>query len=138
MEKPRVKVICLLKCLDEYLFANVLDTYKNEYFYILPGGGVEFGEKTIDAVKREIKEEVNYDLKNPKLISTIEHFFEYKGISKHEVTFFYLEEVSEKSLFSNELIDNGNHFPALWIKKSEVPNYNVVPIQVKEWIIKNS
>lgn len=36
-------------------------------YYHLPGGHIEIGESSLDAVTREIKEELNYRVKSAKL-----------------------------------------------------------------------
>lgn len=41
-------------------------TYPNKWCIF--GGGIEKGETPLQGVTREIKEELNYDVKNPKLI----------------------------------------------------------------------
>lgn len=46
---------------DEYI--------KNHYITKLPGGGLEFGEGTIDCLVREFKEELNLD------VEVISHFY---------------------------------------------------------------
>jgi len=38
--------------------------------WLLPGGTVEFGETPIDALKRELKEETNFSVKDQKLLGT--------------------------------------------------------------------
>ena len=50
--------------------------------YKLPGGGVEFNESMIDALKREVKEELNLDVTPKSMID----FHEY--INKKEFTGF--------------------------------------------------
>ena len=62
----------------------------NNNFYCLPGGHVHLGESTLDAIKREIREEVMLDVLNVKLLSVIENFFtNVKGKMMHEVCYYY-------------------------------------------------
>ena len=42
-------------------------------FYLLPGGRIEFNEDSLSAIKREIKEEIGYDLEY-KLCGIEENF----------------------------------------------------------------
>ncbi|MCB1193898.1 MAG: NUDIX hydrolase [Leptospiraceae bacterium] len=37
---------------------------KNKLYWLLPGGGIEFGETAINALERELKEELNLTLKS--------------------------------------------------------------------------
>ena len=63
---------------DEVLLS---DEYRNGYFFTkFPGGGVEYGEGIIDALKRELCEELNLSIK--------------------DASFFYVNEFLQKSAFN--------------------------------------
>ena len=64
--------------------------------YALLGGHVRIGENSQDTVKREIQEELGKEIEITGYISTIENFFELKGIKYHEIMFVY------KAEFCNE------------------------------------
>lgn len=67
----------ILNEFDEILLS---DECRNGYFFTkFPGGGVEYGEGIIDALKRELCEELN--------------------LSIEEATFFYVSEFFQKSAF---------------------------------------
>lgn len=55
------------------------DYHKQEDFCRLIGGGIEFGETSAQALKREIKEEINAEIKNIKYAGLIENIFSYEG-----------------------------------------------------------
>ena len=60
-------------------------------FYCLPGGHVHLGESSLDAIKREMKEEVEHECKKATLLTIAENFFvNQKGQKFHEVCYFYL------------------------------------------------
>jgi 8-oxo-dGTP diphosphatase len=46
------------------------------YRYEFPGGKVEVGETEEDALKRELKEEMNYEVEVVRHLTTIEHHYE--------------------------------------------------------------
>lgn len=62
---------------------------KIEEFWVIPGGGVEDGEYTIDGGIREVKEETGLDIKINRLLWTVEEKSQY-GI-KH--TNYFLGEI---------------------------------------------
>lgn len=65
---------------------------KNEVgFWGKPGGAVEFGEKVEDAVKREIKEELNIDIELTKFLGFTDHII--KSENQHWVTFNYAAKI---------------------------------------------
>lgn len=74
---------------------KVLISKFNDY-YTLPGGRVQFGETTETALRRELFEELNIQIKIERLISINENFFNYGNDLYHEVLFTYLCEVSEE------------------------------------------
>lgn len=85
--KPRITSAVLVMHDGKFLLA---ERNKENYrgYWVIPGGGVEFGETTKDAAIREIKEETNLDVDIIKLIG-------YKEIINvpgkyHSLVFFYL------------------------------------------------
>ena len=66
MNEPRIRVSGILKKDNEILFVKHRKN-KKEY-YLLPGGGVDFGESFEAALKREFMEEVNIEIKVKDLV----------------------------------------------------------------------
>ena len=58
-------------------------------FHRLLGGGVELGERSEEAVVREIAEELRATLVDPRLLGVLENVFTYDGERGHEVVFVY-------------------------------------------------
>lgn len=65
------------------------EEYKGEVYYYLPGGGIEFLETSESALQREMKEELNIDIKEYQLLHIISNIFEVDGIKAHEITQIY-------------------------------------------------
>lgn len=59
-------------------------------FFCLPGGHVHLGEDTITAVKREIKEEVEIEAEEVKLLAIMQNFFDADEKIFHELGYYYL------------------------------------------------
>lgn len=61
----------------------ITDEYRLGMFMTkLPGGGLEYGESTIDCLKREIREEMNMQIKDIKHFYTTDFFQTAIGIDK--------------------------------------------------------
>ena len=61
---------------------------ENHDFYMFPGGRVELHEDSLNAIKRELKEELNID-EDVKLSYIGESFIEFPNLKYHEISFFY-------------------------------------------------
>lgn len=59
--------------------------------YDFPGGGIELGEPTEDALVREVKEETGLDVKMGKILHCEHSFFKlpYKGNFVHSIHMYY-------------------------------------------------
>ncbi|MFF2912421.1 NUDIX hydrolase [Paenibacillus sp. NPDC057934] len=68
-------------------------------FYRPIGGTIEFGENSKQALIREIREELNQEIEEPKLISVIENIFGTEDDRGHEVNFIYEAKLREKTLY---------------------------------------
>lgn len=49
-------------CVVNNQILTITETFANNLITKMPGGGLEFGEGTIDCLKREFKEELNLDI----------------------------------------------------------------------------
>lgn len=58
-------------------------------FHRMLGGGIELGERSEEAVVREIREELGVELMAPRLLGVVENIFEFGGETGHEVVFVY-------------------------------------------------
>ena len=65
------------------------DEVKNETFFRLLGGTVEFGEKGAESVRRELLEELGVEAEVGRLVATIENLFMYEGEAAHEICLVY-------------------------------------------------
>lgn len=97
------------------------------------GGTIEYGEDSKSAVVREVKEEINMDIIEPKLIGIIENIYPCYGQIGHEYDFIYEarftnSDAYEKNVF--EGIEGDKRFLAVWKNLSEFkenPRYKLVP-----------
>jgi|SRR3989344_2895365 len=100
---PKSTVACILVKNYKILLAKrVKNPFKN--YWCLPGGHVKLFEKIENAIKREIKEELNIKIK-PKLFTFDQEV--YKNLKWHANVFFFVSKL------------NGH----IKINKSELSNY---------------
>ena len=99
------------------------DKVKNQTFYRCLGGGIEFLEKSSDALKREFKEEINVDISVNKLLGICENIFTYEGKNAHELILFYSIDIADSD-YKDEynIIDRGGEFSAKWIDIDDFKN----------------
>ncbi|QQG52788.1 MAG: NUDIX hydrolase [Candidatus Falkowbacteria bacterium] len=120
--KIRGLAVALIRQGNKVLVSPGHDDVRGTDFYRLLGGGIEFGETSLEAVVREIREELNVELENIKLLDIVENIFTYNGKPGHEFSFIYEAEFVDKSLYQQEsfkIIDSGEEFKAVWVEINE-------------------
>ncbi len=76
---------------ETILLKRTSKTRNGAGFWAKPGGGVEFGEKIEDAVRREVKEELGVDVEIIKFLGFSEGIL--KSENQHWVSFNYLAKI---------------------------------------------
>lgn len=109
----------------------VSSKYKDEEFYLFPGGGMEFGETIEEAAVRETFEETGVKVKIKDLFHVNEYIYA-EDWNKRSVSMFFKAEVVE--ILEPTTNDGGKIKEVKWIKLSELDNYDVKPKRIAEMI----
>lgn len=130
----RVKALLLAeRNKDEIFVSEFYDKVKQKTYYRPIGGTVEFGESTIDTLKREIDEEIGERIVNEKIFQVLENMFTYEGQKGHEIVFVYKGEFVNTEMYDKEELwmteSNNERIKCLWIKKQlfKEQKLNLVP-----------
>ncbi|WP_066869152.1 NUDIX hydrolase [Clostridium mediterraneense] len=117
---------------DGYIF---LERKEKDDFWSIPGGRVEFMEKTEDTIIREYKEEIDADIKVLRQLWIAEDFFKYENNQYHEIGFYYLVELLSKQFRDKEREYIGKEGKEdliyKWFKLSEIEKTNIYPVFLK-------
>jgi len=120
MNQIRPIAICVFRNKNHILVAEGYDSVKNEYFYRPLGGGIEFGETSMETICRELMEEIHLDVEPESLVylGTVENIFHFNGAAGHEIVLIYDGALKEPGLYEQAVIAgkeaNGEEIRALW------------------------
>ena len=131
--KFNYRAALIIECRNEIL----IEINPEIDFVTLPGGRVKTMESSIEGLRREIKEELNYTIKDKEvnIRGIIENFFEYEEKEYHELYFLYKMKIDNNhKLYKNELInlDNKNH-SFKWVNKKDLKKVNLLPRVLIDW-----
>ncbi len=101
MASIRHLVICVFRDKTRILVAQGFDDVKRETFLRPLGGAVEFGELAVDALRREIREELGAEITDPVRLGVLENVFTYLGRPGHEIVFVYDAKFVDADLYSS-------------------------------------
>ncbi len=124
--KFNFRVCCLIENRHRYLLEKSTTTD----FLNLPGGRVQAGESTYQAIIRELQEELNLSNIHPKLIKIAEQFFTFEGKNYHELDFVYYVKLPDSHSFcTKEEIHNldNEKETMVWVNRKELKQYKILP-----------
>ena len=129
--KFKFRVCGVLEHKNKYLVVKM----NSNTFYCLPGGHVELGEDTNQAVLREMREELGFEVKIQKLVAIHQNFFKANdGKNFHEIGVYYVvNAVDEKNIndkdYVREELDKGKlqHLDFKWFTKEQLSKQDFRP-----------
>ena len=130
-------VLGLVKNDNKLLVSKGYDESKNLEFYRCLGGGIEFLEKSKDALKREFKEEINIEIKIGKFLGISENIFNYRGKDAHELILFYDAYIKDKDYKEKyDLVDDDSETEAIWVDINKFKNKELIlyPEQIFKYL----
>jgi ADP-ribose pyrophosphatase YjhB (NUDIX family) len=110
-------VICVFRDEDRLFVTEGYDSFKKETFFRPLGGAIEFGENSRESIIREIREEMEAEIKDLTYIGMIENIFTYDGQPGHEIVLVYEAKFVDSRLYNLESVrckDNGDWIVAMW------------------------
>lgn len=140
----RPLVICIFQKDDSILVAEGYDPVKGDYYYRPIGGGIEYGEKSSEALIREVREEIETDIINLEYLGTVENIFTFNGEIGHEIVQVYDASFVDTSFYTKDLFegkeDDGKIFKVmrLPISKFQSGELRLVPEGLLELIKQNN
>jgi 8-oxo-dGTP pyrophosphatase MutT (NUDIX family) len=120
MQNNRIRAIVLglVKNGGCLLVGESYDTVKQAIYYRALGGGIEFGETSLDALKREFWEEIQVELTNIEYLCCLENVFICDGKPGHEFIQLYRCDFADPRLYQVQevVVTEGNSRAiAYWI-----------------------
>ena len=108
--------------------------------YALPGGRIQMEEDSEEALKREVKEEMDESLINISFRGIFENFFTIEGTKIHEYMWMYEADFTDDKMFQSEDIyttegEKQNHFA--WVNIDELDKIDFRPRAAIPLIQKN-
>jgi ADP-ribose pyrophosphatase YjhB (NUDIX family) len=95
-------------------------------YYRPPGGGIDHGELSGEALIREFAEEVQAEVINPRFLGVLENVFRVEESVGHEIAFLYLVDFADRTLYGREdmqIVEDGiSQNDAVWISLEEIWN----------------
>lgn len=99
-------------------------------FWALPGGRVERGESTTEALAREVHEELGVRVAPGRLLWVAESFFRYRDERYHEVGFYYEADLAAARQHEEpweRADETGVRLAWRWLPVAEAPRTDIRP-----------
>lgn len=120
MKTGKVRAIALgiIRDGDRVLLQEGYDPSKRETFYRPLGGTIEFGERSQETLRRELREEIGAEVTDLEFLATIESVFTFDGLAGHEIALIYTACLVDPALTRQAVISgaepDGTPITAVW------------------------
>jgi 8-oxo-dGTP pyrophosphatase MutT (NUDIX family) len=136
MKKNKIRplAICVFWRGGRILAAKGYDAVKKQIFYRPLGGAIEFGETGTETIARELKEEINANVRKLRYLGMLENIFTFNGEKGHEIVIVYDGDFVDKSFYKRDGIeghednDDAPLFTAYWMKLEDFRGKHAPPL----------
>jgi ADP-ribose pyrophosphatase YjhB (NUDIX family) len=122
-----LRVAAVVECSQDVLICRV----ETEDWWFLPGGRVKTNESFIDALARELDEELGGPFQMQRPMVCVENFFRLHGVSFHELCMVYaVEWLGERAVSRREGIAERLR----WVPRAAIASVDLRPALLKRYI----
>ncbi len=118
MNQIRPIAIGVFRNQDRILVFEGYEKTRDEIFYRPLGGGIEFGERSEDALRRELMEEINADVGEVRCLGVLENIYRFNNNPYHEIVVVYDGVLNDSGLYEQAVMEgqeaNGAGIRAMW------------------------
>ncbi len=118
MNQIRPIAIGVFRNQDRILVFEGYEKTRDEIFYRPLGGGIEFGERSEDALRRELMEEINADVGEVRCLGVLENIYRFNNNPYHEIVIVYDGELVDSGLYEQAVMEgqeaNGVGIRVMW------------------------
>lgn len=125
MEKNNFEIISRAVIVDRGKI--LLCQVKGRDYYYLPGGHVNFGESAEEALRREIKEEMDVSTKTLRFIGVVENIFNDGKEKHHELNLVFDTKIGNNNVKSIE-----DHLEFYWKDVKKLSTEKILPEILKK------
>jgi len=114
----RVLALGLIRDSDRIFISEGYDPVKQQTFYRALGGGVDFGETSLIALRREFQEEIQAELTNIRYLGCLENIFTFNDQPGHEILQVYQCDFVDQKFYQLEQLvfsEGDRQKTALWV-----------------------
>jgi ADP-ribose pyrophosphatase YjhB (NUDIX family) len=105
---------------------------RTENWWFLPGGRIKANESSIEAIARELHEEIGDQFRIHRPMVCAESFFDLNGVSFHEICTYYKAEWLRDRLISQPEAASD---VVAWMPRTEVRTLDLRPAFIKRFIL---
>lgn len=138
MKQIKAKALCIFKHQGQYLLSKSYDPTTQEYFLRPVGGGIEFGENSLEAIKREILEEIKAEMMDIELVKVYENLFCFDGKAGHEIVFVYQAKFIDSYFYQQDVVEayesDGSALEVRWFTEQELKQYPIYPLGIEVFL----
>jgi 8-oxo-dGTP diphosphatase len=120
-DRPRIRAAAIILKDDQILLAR--HEKDGQSYWVLPGGGVNFGETVAEALERELREEANLDIRLGELVMLNDSI--PPDCHRHILNLYFLADITGGELRAGQ---NDKRLRGMeFVSVEDIPNISLYP-----------